>query len=50
VIAPVLPSPALPEAAALPVLALVESLQALPPDDPVLADVQVGPPCAVLEA
>jgi hypothetical protein len=44
VMAPELPSPALLEAAAL------ESLHALPADDPVFADVQVGAPCAVLEA
>jgi hypothetical protein len=50
-IAPVLPSPALPEAAAVPVLVgAVESKQPLLPDDPLLADVQVGPPRAVLDA
>jgi hypothetical protein len=51
-IAPVLPSPAS-EVAAVPVLALgcqIVSTQRLPLDDPVFADVQVGPPCALLDA
>jgi hypothetical protein len=51
--APLLPSPALPEVAVVPLLApvaAVESLHALLPDDPVFAEVHVGAPCAVLDA
>jgi len=49
-IAPLLPSPALPAVPLLAPVRTVESLHAVLPDDPVFAEVHVGAPCAVLDA
>jgi hypothetical protein len=49
-IAPLVPSPALPAVPLLAPVRTVESLHAVLPDDPVFAEVHVGAPCAVLDA